>query len=679
VASSTLGRWPLLGGRRFARAAIPRPGSGRDSQQVALAVGDYLFGLDEQPAPAELGTSRIPDAATGFRWTLSYRTDVLVAYDGTEQRRATLTHPRQKFDGSFLLDDADTRTIRQLLSASADGTYELPLPHEAVAAIVELTGGTIYISADAASKSDWIENGRRIYVRGPSGSAYTTTITGSSGGTINVVSSPPVGGYFPAHTTLIFPVETVRFEDGQTIGRYPVNASRWRFTARAGARALGGAGAPALTTFDGYTVLDRRPFQEKETPEVFGAGVEFLDNGATMTSDTAWGRAKHRRMGTWRIDSPSDRQWWKAFLTERRGRWQPFLFPTWRPDLVLHEQPAAGASAIRVTTDYINNWYPSLAHRRLQIEYADRSVSHHYVHSTSQGSGYQEITLVPTLANPIPTGGVTRVSFLETARLDTDEVAIEYGGGWKAKVSPPAIVVQESNVRSFAWPSTAAALRAAFGFGTWASAWLCDEELGNLSDSIGGVPLSRVGSPLYRQTGALASDYAVTAGTSSDDFLALSSSSYLITTTGQVAFYACVKFPAAQADYIIGKHGGSGGYYAVRLDASGFLHLETWDGSTLRTSSVSVNHANGSFVDVLAIVDRDGGAQRLVTSLGVSSETSIASALSMSGTGVFRFGLVVAANAPIYAFAAVADAGVGELRAAAAVPIANIRRFTGRA
>jgi len=102
-------------------------------------------------------------------------------------------------------------------------------------------------------------------------------------------------------------------------------------------------------------------------------------------------------------------------------------------------------------------------------------------------------------------------------------------------------------------------------------------------------------------------------------------------------------------------------------------------GSCTWRRGTGVNHANGSFVDVLAIVDRDGGAQRLVTSLGVSSETSIASALSMSGTGVFRFGLVVAANAPIYAFAAVADAGVGELRAAAAVPIANIRRFTGRA
>lgn len=502
MASSTLGRWPLLGGRRLAHGAIPRPGVGHDGRVVARAVGDYLFGLDEQPEPAALGTSRIPDAATGFRWRLTWRTDVLVAYDGTEQRIATLTNPRQRFEGSFLLDDADTRTIRQLLSASADGTYDLPLAHEAVAAIVELSGGTIYISADAASKADWIESGRRIYVRGPSGSAYTTTITGSSGGTINVASSPPTGGHFPAHLTLVFPCETVRFEDGQTIGRYPVNASRWNFTARAGARSLGGAGAPALATFDGYTVLDRRPFQEKETPEVFGAGVEFLDNEASMTSATSWGRAKHRRMGTWRIDSPSDRQWWKAFLAERRGRYQPFLFPTWRPDLVLHEQPSAGAYAIRVVDDYIAEWWPSVAHRRLQIEYADRSVTYHAIHSVTEASDYQEILLWMPLPSTIPSGGVAKVSFLETARLDTDDVAIEYGSGWKAKVSPPSIVVQEDQESPNLWPKNyenVDKVEDALGL-TLDEMYGFNEASGNVVGLKNGTVLTAAGTPTYART-----------------------------------------------------------------------------------------------------------------------------------------------------------------------------------
>lgn len=228
------------------------------------------------------------------------------------------------------------------------------------------------------------------------------------------------------------------------------------------------------------------------------------------------------------------------------------------------------------------------------------------------------------------------------------------------------------------WPASAVEAAVAFGYGTWASAWLCDEASGNLADSIGAVTLSPAATPAYRQPGAFAGDYAVAADSSTDDFTAASSATYDITTSGQIAFYACMKFPAAQADYLIGKHGGTGGYYAVRLDASGFLHLETFDGTTTRTSSVNANHVTGGFVDILAMVDRDGGIQKLATNLGVSSDTSIAAAASMTGTGVVRFSLAITANFPSVAYAAVANAGVADLRGNAATAITNIRRFTGR-
>jgi len=675
VASSTLGRWPLLGGRRFARAAIPRPGIGHDGSQVALAIGDYLFGLDDQPAPAELAVSRIPDG--DFRWTLTWRTDVIVARDGTEQRIATLTYPRQQFEGSFLLDVADTRTVRQFLHAAPDGTYELPLAHEAVAATAEVTGGTLFISSAAAALSDWIAPGRRVYVRGPAGDAYTTSITGSSGGTINVSSSPPVGGRFPAGLTLIFPIEQIRLENGQGLARYRVNLARWNFSGRSATRAQPGAGAPAATTFDGYRVLDRRPFQEQTVEEVVDGGVEFLDNGATMTSDTSWGRGKLRRLGTWRIDSPSDRQWMKAFLTERRGKWTPFLFPTWQPDLATYEQPTAGAAFIRVTTDYIAKWYPSLAHRRLQIEYADRSVTHHYVHSTSQASGYQELTLVPTLANPIPTGGVTRVSFLETARLDTDEATFEYGSGWKAKVSLPSIVVQESKARAFAWPETAAKARAAFGYGTWAHAWKLDEQLGTVADSIGNVTLSPTGAPEHRLAGALAGDFAVRFNAAGENFIAADGNLFNITTTGQVAIYACIKHTIAATSYLLGKESGTK-FWLLAVD-TGQARFTVYDGTTVFASAILVDHGDGQWHDYLITFDRDVEQKiKLVTDLGVGPDTNIAAAASISNpANPFQLGRSATANADM-CFAAVATAGVPEIRANATAAVSNIRRYTGR-
>lgn len=227
------------------------------------------------------------------------------------------------------------------------------------------------------------------------------------------------------------------------------------------------------------------------------------------------------------------------------------------------------------------------------------------------------------------------------------------------------------------WPRTAAEAAAAFGYGTWASIWQCDEASDDLIDSVGGISLADTGTTVYRQTGALPNDFAVTGGVGAD-FTALSSTSYDITTTGQVAFYACLKLQVKQADYLFGKHGGTGGYYAVRTDASGFMHLETWDGTTTRTSSVSVDHLTGGYVDVLAMIDRTNGAQLLATNLGVSSSTDISAALTMTSTAPVRLGLALA-NSPLYAYAAIANAGVNNLRANAAAAITNIRRFTRRA
>jgi hypothetical protein len=682
VASSTFGRWPLRGGARFARAAIPRPGAGHDGSVAARAIGDYLFGPDAQPPPAELASNRIPDAGSGgFNWTLVWHTDVMAPRDGSaEQRVPTITRPRQVFAGGYLLDAADTRDVRQFLVENAAGTFALPLVHEAVAAIVAITGGTIYVDP---TYCDWIEIGRQLYVRGPAGHAYTTTITGSSGGAVNVSSSPPVGGRFPAGLTLIYPLEEIRLEDGQTLSRFAVNAASWSFAARAASRAQPGAGTPAATVFDGYRVLDRRPYQEKRVAEVVHGGVQFLDNGNTMTSATSLARAKIRRLGQWRIDSPADRQWMKAFVTERRGKHQPYLFPTWHPDLVLHEQPTAGAAFIRVTSDYIAKWYPSLAHRRLQMEYADRSVTHHYVHSTAQASGYQELTLVPTLANPIPAGGVTRVSFLETSRLDSDEVTFEYGSGAKGKVTLPALVVQESKTRTFAWPGTAAALRSAFGYGTWANAWGLNEATLGVADSIGGVVLSPTGTPIYRAPGPLLDDFAVRfANGTTDAFVAPSTGLFDLGTAGSLAVYLSIRFTSLHNRFIFSKYNGGTGW-GIQFQSAPTGQV-IGNVNPVFFSTVTADHwqsGAGNWHDLLLVIDRESPTPTLqtFTELGAGSPTDISAAGNINVGVPARLGGNGDPVSSDVSFMAVATGGIASLRANAAAAIANMRRYTGRA
>jgi hypothetical protein len=373
------------------------------------------------------------------RWTMRWRTNLYTAEDGSEQAEAVETDERAFYSGSFFLPDAAYATIRQMLSSGPSGTFELPLAAEVVASVNAITSTTITI---VPTYAEWNVGGRRILVVGPSGHGYKTTISsvGGGGATLTVSDAPPGGEIYPAGLTMIWPLEDVRLEDGQQLGRYSVNAGRWSYSARqATVRPIAGTGA-SLTTFDGLPVLDRRPLGA-EASEQFPGGVRFIDAGGDVSSSTLWTRSQIVRGGaSWIVRSASDRQWWKLFLCGQRGRLGVFLYPTWRPDLTLQAQPAGAATAIRVVENYSADWWPSTAHRRLQLEYADGSVSYHVVSATSDGVGYDELTLT-ALPGSIPGGSVAKVSFLETCRLASDEASIEYGPGWIGRLSLAAVVV----------------------------------------------------------------------------------------------------------------------------------------------------------------------------------------------------------------------------------------------
>ena len=374
--------------------------------------------------------------ANPFRWSLRWATDVRTAADGTEQREALAVYPREAFSGSFYLPDASYATIRQMLSAGPAGLFELPLVHEVVASVNAITSTTITITATYA---EWNTAGRRILVVGPSGNGYKTTISsvGGGGATLTVGDSPPGGESYPAGLTMIWPLENVLLEDGQQLGRWPVNAGRWSYSARqTTARAMAGTGA-SVTTFDGLPVLDRRPLGA-EASERVRSGVTISDAGGAVAGSTLWDRSQHVRAGNgWRITGPADRQWWRAFLAGQRGQLGAFLFPTWRPDLTIDTQPSSGDSVIEVVEDYEALWWPSLAHRRLQFELTDGSVQYFAVDSATAGA----ITIDGTWPSA---AAVAKVSFLETCRLESDVVTIEYGPGWIGRVSLAAVVVQEA-------------------------------------------------------------------------------------------------------------------------------------------------------------------------------------------------------------------------------------------
>ncbi len=381
-------------------------------------------------------TIRLPEGP--YRQRLAWTTAIAVAADGGEHRSSAGALPRVYLSGALSMSDAEIRALRarQRATATAVAAYELPRVSDSVVTTTEFAAGNYLINVDDLSLAAWATAGQRVAVVGPGGLGVRGEIASASGLEIELTDTTPID--LPAGAR-VYPLDPILLDGAQSVERWPVNLSRWQIAGRCSSSSgWGGAGA-SVTTHDSLPVLPWRPLGDGS--ETYPTGSVYVDAGfGAVTSSTTWDDGRIQRGGSWLIRTPAERQAWRALLATLRGRWRPFLAPTWRPDLTLYEQPAGSATAIRVTEDYAGLWATSPSHTRLQLECADGSVLYRTISGTSSGSGYQQLAIA-ALPSTIPGGSIRAVSFLELVRLDADDVVIEYAGSHDGKIALRMVTV----------------------------------------------------------------------------------------------------------------------------------------------------------------------------------------------------------------------------------------------
>lgn len=386
--------------------------------------------------PAGSGTFSmfVEDEAT---ITYEWLTDVQPARSGNELRRSILKKPRQRFDFTSLLTDSESRSLLGTLAdAAVDApTFLVGMPHEELG-VVSSTSTTITV--DSLAHCDWAVAGQRIVVMSPAGVQAEASINGSpSGATIPVSANLTAVAIAGAR---VMPAVAVYLDAEQNLGRHRVNLSRWVMSARAAVHGYGatstlGAGA-TVTNYDDMPVWDRGVAQTFANQPLM-TGAQLVDFGARITqlavrSVPAWGRSVRIES-----DSTAEWQWFKKFLDTVRGRAIAFLLPTGRADLI----PVGNASSgiLRISgADYVNDWFPSLAHRRLRLVEASGNAVYRTISAcVDNGDGTQDLTL-----NSAFGAALERVEFLETVRFEFDEVSVRWRG-YGFESSPMTRVVQQ--------------------------------------------------------------------------------------------------------------------------------------------------------------------------------------------------------------------------------------------
>jgi hypothetical protein len=356
--------------------------------------------------------------------TMSWVTDVLPAWSGLEQRRSINRWPRLRFDFQAQLTDAQQRAVLSQLAGSAQSApiYLLAMPHEDLTIKANAVGTAIVVHSLA--RCDWAQSGRRVVVVHPNGTTVDGVIQGAAGDTITTTTDLSATAVEGAR---IMPVHHVHLEPNQTLSRHLTTRGEWQIVAlgeRPFAVPVMGVGA-TVNTHDGMPLWDVGiPIEVARRP--LRSGAELVDLGGRVTT------VGERTQGNWdrpiAIDSSkiADWQWFKAFLDTVRGQQMPFLLPTGSPDLVPIGDASAGTLLVEgpPAMDYVTDWFPSLAHRRLRLLKADNTFAYRTVTGAiDNGNGTQTLTLASSLA-----GALSRVEFLETCRLEKPEITVSFDG-----------------------------------------------------------------------------------------------------------------------------------------------------------------------------------------------------------------------------------------------------------
>lgn len=405
-------------------------------------------------APAGTGGVTAPPSAATF--VLSMEAGAKVRYsfggivdkswNGTEQRVGLFSGPRQSYDCAVYtkLDSGSLDVRSNLLRSAARGqTFDLALPYEEITLSADSVGAVVSCAPWTIANCDWAIVGQRVIVANSAMDASVSGVIMAIGATTLTLDVVP--GVIGKAGGRIMPTVPIVLDPAQGFGRYPVTAELWQVKGRGTTFGFSGVDTmgvgATVNTFDGLAVWDRRiGYGGRPAADSLHSLAEIIDYGGIVTAKGAapvvdWGRElrlySDASLHPQGAGLSSEWQWWKAFISNVRGRHQKFLLPTWRIDLqfvsktndtniVVNGKPTLGAG------DPLSYWNFSAAHKWIQIETTDGSVIYAKIGTMGDnGNGTVNVGFsLGSLVGKVP----QRISWLEQCRFEYDDFDVTWDG-----------------------------------------------------------------------------------------------------------------------------------------------------------------------------------------------------------------------------------------------------------
>lgn len=358
---------------------------------------------------------------------LSFLSDVLRSKSGAEQRRSIRETPRRTFEADFLLVDAERTFWDLFMDRLAGQDVMIPVYWEGVAVPNKLiAGSTTNILFDTTRREWAYYNGGLVLIAGPTALDYEIVqISAVDADRIWLADQPtrawPKG-------TKIYPLRRGIVEDtgdvSQPSAAVATVTAQFRFTTN-------NPWTPAASTapvYEGLPVLVAEPNWVEDLKIDYERDMQDFDPGVGRTFRVdGLGRALVGQAHRWWLSGKEAMADFRDLLYRNRGRTGGFWLPTFKADFKLASSILAADSQIEVkSTGFVYIGGPASGREYIVIRHSAGYVFRKIVDVVSGGPDTELLVLDLPVGLDLSAGQVRKISFMDTARFDSDEFEITH-------------------------------------------------------------------------------------------------------------------------------------------------------------------------------------------------------------------------------------------------------------
>lgn len=412
-----------------------------DIDGPAVIDAAYLFDFDVVNMVLNVDGRRIvawtwrPDWSQPMIERLEWMTNVLTAYDGTEQRIKLRGYPRRAFEFSFSAQGKQRRRLDSALYGWGTQNWALPIWPDGTQLTADVAIGANEIMVSTATR-DYTAGGLAMLLSDDGSAHEAVSINSVLSDRITLVR--PTVGAWPAAQTMLYPAR---------IARLPAEHGVSRFTSdivfgKARFEVSDNCDWPAAseTTYLGMPVMTDKPNWIEDINSDFVRKLAVLDFGNGV-------RAFHDESGTpeilqthrWLLSGRTALGNFRSWLYSRAGKYTAAWVPSWSDDIVLASMIGSASVLMNIEhIDYVRRINTGVHRKDIRIQLASGAVHYRRITAAIEiDANTERLTIDSALGVDVQPSDVVSISFMALCRMDADGVEISWFTGDAAEAAHP--------------------------------------------------------------------------------------------------------------------------------------------------------------------------------------------------------------------------------------------------